>query len=175
MKTLITGFLIFAFWASLSTWIYVCKIKGMCNERESIAVITTEVSDASSADSLSITPEVKPVPPEMLLVYFEFDKSSFAIDSGLSAFSDASISYMNRHAESVLLITGHTDATGSVEYNMDLGYRRAQSIKDYFESKGIAAGKITVVSKGEYEPVENNSTDEGREKNRRASISVIIN
>ena len=175
MKILVTGFLIFACWASLATWIYVCKIKGLCNEGGSIAVSISEVGDASASDSLSITPEAKPTAPEMLLVYFEFDKSSFVIDSGLSAFSEASISYMNRHSESGLFITGHTDNKGSVNYNQALGYRRAQSIKDYFERNGIAAGKITIVSKGENEPVENNSTDKGRAKNRRASISVIIN
>ncbi|MFO7573754.1 MAG: OmpA family protein [Bacteroidales bacterium] len=182
MRILATGLLIFACWASLSTWLYVCKIRGLCNERGSITVSTSEVSNTSTSDSLaitpeakSVTPEMKPVAPEMLLVYFEFDKSSFAIDSGLSAFSDATISYMSRHSESGLVITGHTDNKGSVDYNQALGYRRAQSIKNYFESNGVAAGKITIVSKGENEPVENNSTDKGRAKNRRASISVITN
>jgi outer membrane protein OmpA-like peptidoglycan-associated protein len=173
MKTLITGFLIFACWSSLATWIYVCKIRGLCNETEYIVVNAPAVSEELSNDSLSVIPVLIPVAPEMHMVYFEFDKSSFIIDSMLTSFSDSSITYMNHSQESGLLITGHTDAVGSVDYNQALGYRRAQSIKDFFESKGIVPEKIATDSKGEQEPVENNSTDEGRAKNRR--VSVIIN
>jgi outer membrane protein OmpA-like peptidoglycan-associated protein len=175
MKTLVTGFLIFVCWASLATWIYVCKIKGLCNEKEAIAFSASLEGDTSMSDSLLITPEMEPVAPGILLVYFEFDKSTFVIDSLLSVFSDASISYTNSHTESSLIIIGHTDAIGSGDYNLDLGYRRAQSIKDYFVREGMADGKITIVSKGENEPADDNSTDEGRAKNRRASISIITN
>jgi OOP family OmpA-OmpF porin len=70
------------------------------------------------------------------------------------------------------LITGYTDDKGSDIYNQALGYRRAQSVQDYFKSKGVTAEKITLDSKGEKEPAENNSTDVGRSKNRRASISI---
>lgn len=173
MKILVTGFLIFACWASLSTWIYVCKIKGLCSNVKSVAVSTQLITEPYTTDSLATNSEVKPIAPELHLVYFEFDKSTFVIDSVLSAFSGNSISYFNLHSESSLLITGHTDDKGSFDYNQALGYRRAESIKDYFESQGIAAGKISIVSKGEYEPIETNSTDMGRAKNRRASISVI--
>lgn len=189
MKILIAGFLIFALWASLATWIYVCKIKELCGE-DSVAVSTLVTSeartsdslanapaagDAIAADSLTINREGKAGSPEMVLVYFDFDKSSFVVDSELSVFSDSSVSYMKRQTESSLFIIGHADDKGSVEYNQALGYRRAQSIKKYFESKGVPGAKITTVSKGETEPAADNSTDEGRAKNRRATISVINN
>lgn len=173
MKTLVTGLLIFACWASLSTWIYVCKIRGLCTDVKPVAESTRQITEPITTDSLSNTSEVKPVAPEMHLVYFEFDKSSFAIDSLLSTFSNSSIIYLTHYSESGLFIIGHTDDKGSFDYNQALGYRRAESIKDYFESQGISAGKITIVSKGEYEPAEDNSTVSGRAKNRRASISVI--
>lgn len=175
MKTLLTGFLIFACWASLATWIYVCNIKGFCNETEAVAVTAAVESEAYGADSMSIAIEIKPVAPEMLRIYFEFDKSSFVIDSLLSAFFDASGSYLNRQTESGLFIVGHTDSIGSIEYNLGLGYRRAQNIKEYFVREGMAGTKITTVSKGEEEPVADNGTEKGRAENRRASISIITN
>lgn len=172
MKILTIGFLVFVCWASLSTYLYVCKIKGLCNEKENVLISTVKVNGAYTADSLQNTLAAEPAMPEKLLIYFAFDKSAFVSDSDESGFYDASITYMYHNSEAGLLITGHTDSKGSDEYNQALGYRRAQSVSDYFESKGIPAGKITIDSKGEKEPAENNSTDAGRAKNRRASVTI---
>jgi len=175
MKILITGFLVFACWASFSTWIYVCKIKGMCGDSEPVVVSVLKIDDAYPPDSSSTTSAVTPVRPGMVLVYFAYDKSEIEGSARLPGYSDSSIMYMNYNSEAGLFITGHTDSKGTDDYNMALGYRRAQSIRDYFVDGGIPAEKITISSKGEEEPVESNSTDEGRAKNRRASVSVIIN
>jgi len=172
MKILTIGFLVFVSWASLSTYLYVCKIKGLCNEREAILISTVKVKDEYTADSLPNTLAAKPVMPENLLIYFAFDKSAFQSDSEISRFHDALLTYMYHNSKAGLLITGHTDAKGSDEYNLALGYRRAESIKDYFKGKGIPDEKITIDSKGEKEPVENNSSDEGRAKNRRATVTI---
>jgi outer membrane protein OmpA-like peptidoglycan-associated protein len=175
MKILITGFLVFACWASFSTWIYVCKIKAMCGDSEPVVVSVLMVNDPYRPDSLLTTSSATPVRPGMVLVYFAYDKSEIPGNSRLPGYSDSSIMYMNYNTEAGLFITGHTDSKGTDDYNMALGYRRAQSIRDYFVNGGIAAEKITIVSKGEEEPIESNSTDEGRAINRRASVSVIIN
>ncbi len=172
MKILTIGFLVFVCWASLSTYLYVCKIKGLCNERETALISTVKVNDAYIADSLPDTLAAEPAMPDKLLIYFEFDKSEFVSGSDVSGFYDVSITYMNHNSEAGLLITGHTDSKGSDKYNQALGYRRAQSVMDYFEDEGIPARKITIDSKGEKEPAENNSTDEGRAKNRRASVTI---
>jgi outer membrane protein OmpA-like peptidoglycan-associated protein len=172
MKILTTGFLVFLCWASLSTWLYVCKIKGLCSEHETIMISTIKVNDAFTADSLPNTLAGKPAVPDKLLVYFAFDKSAFITDSDVAKFYDASITYMFHNSEAGFRITGHTDSKGSEAYNKALGYRRAISVRDYFESKGIPAGKMSIESKGETEPTENNNTDEGRAANRRASVII---
>ncbi|MCA1757670.1 MAG: OmpA family protein [Bacteroidales bacterium] len=79
---------------------------------------------------------------------------------------------MLSNPEAEIHITGHTDAIGSDEYNMALGYRRAHSAKVFFESKGFPSDKITIDSRGEKEPAEDNTTHEGRAKNRRASVTI---
>ncbi|MCF8226952.1 MAG: OmpA family protein [Bacteroidales bacterium] len=173
MKILTTGFLVFVCWASFSTFLYVCKIKGFCNEKETTLVSNLTVSDSMAADSLPDTLALQPdLITENLLIYFAFDKSSFAPDSSISGYYDKSMAFMQRYSGARLHITGHTDAIGSDGYNKALGYRRAQSVQDYFESKGFPPDKITIESKGEKEPVENNITDEGRAKNRRAYVTI---
>ena len=105
-------------------------------------------------------------------VYFEFDKSEFYADEMTDRYIDNTNSYMAQNQNAVLLIVGHTDAIGTDDYNMELGGRRAQAIKKYFEAKGISAGKSITESRGEKEPVDDNKTAEGRAKNRRTEITI---
>lgn len=173
MKILISGLLVFACWATFSTFLYVCKIKDLCREKETTLVSSLSVNDSLAAGTLPDTlAQQADLMPENLLIYFEFDKSSFAADSTISAYYDKSMEYMLRNSAAGLLITGHTDSKGSDEYNKALGYRRAQSVQLYFESKGFPPGKITIDSKGEKVPAEDNITDEGRAKNRRTTVKI---
>ena len=71
-------------------------------------------------------------------------------------------------------IEGHCDSIGTVEYNLALGERRSNSVRDYLVSRGIAAGRLRTVSYGEERPVGDNSTAAGRAMNRRAHLAVII-
>lgn len=72
-----------------------------------------------------------------------------------------------------LLITGHTDYTGSETYNEQLGLQRADAIKEYMQLKGIDPEKIQVESKGETEPIASNQTKKGRALNRRVELTII--
>lgn len=67
-------------------------------------------------------------------------------------------------------ITGHTDDSGTVEYNQKLGMARAKHIQEILVSKGIDASRLTIDSKGELEPVADNNTEEGSRLNRRAVL-----
>lgn len=67
-------------------------------------------------------------------------------------------------------VEGHTDSVGADEYNQALSERRAQSAATYLEGKGIAAGRLKVVGRGESSPVADNSTAEGRAENRRVVL-----
>ncbi len=71
-----------------------------------------------------------------------------------------------------LVIEGHTDATGSDSYNMELSQRRAGAVKAYLVEHGIDASLIEAVGKGESEPIADNATDDGRQANRRVRIVV---
>jgi len=73
----------------------------------------------------------------------------------------------------VVIAIGHTDSIGSDAYNQKLSVRRAESVKAYMVSKGIAANRIYTEGKGEKQPVASNKTKDGRAKNRRVEIEVI--
>ncbi len=69
-------------------------------------------------------------------------------------------------------VEGHTDSTGSDEYNQALSERRAQAVKAQFAANGMNAAEVVAVGKGEADPIADNATDEGRAENRRVVIVV---
>ena len=173
MKILLIGFFVFSGWSALSTYIYVCKIKGLCNDPTTVQIGTIKHADVIAGDTLdkSLVQEQAMI-PENLIVYFAFDKSEFKSDAGTDKYVDESTVYLDQNLQARLSITGHADAIGSDEYNQALGYRRAQRLQHYFERKGMPANKITIESKGEKEPADDNNTDAGRANNRRTVITI---
>jgi outer membrane protein OmpA-like peptidoglycan-associated protein len=74
--------------------------------------------------------------------------------------------------ESKMVVNGYTDSQGSAAYNQDLSVRRAQAVRDYLVTRGIAADRITAVGLGASNPVADNATANGRADNRRVEIVV---
>src|SRR5690606_25205852 len=68
---------------------------------------------------------------------------------------------------------GHTDATGTEDYNEWLSERRAVSVNNYLVSKGFRKSGITTEDNAQSKPVSSNNTPEGRQKNRRVGIVVV--
>jgi OmpA-OmpF porin, OOP family len=87
--------------------------------------------------------------------------------------------YLNDVAERVkasgetISLVGHTDNVGDDGSNMALGQRRADIVKSYLVSKGVAADKINATSQGEAQPIADNGTDAGRQENRRTELQII--
>lgn len=67
-------------------------------------------------------------------------------------------------------VTGHTDASGSDAYNQRLSERRAQTVADYLQAKGIASGRLDISGAGESQPIADNATADGRAQNRRVVL-----
>ena len=173
MRILIIGFLVFCGWAALSTYLYVCKIKGLCGESKTIQTEVVKPEDVITGDTLTKPVEQSPlVMPENLIIYFAYNKSEFNPDAATDKFFNESKAYLDQNLQARLNITGHTDARGTDQYNQDLGYRRAQSLQRYFESKGMPADKIIIESRGEKEPADDNNTDSGRKNNRRTVLTI---
>jgi outer membrane protein OmpA-like peptidoglycan-associated protein len=71
-----------------------------------------------------------------------------------------------------MVVEGHTDSQGSVDFNQNLSLQRAQSVRDYLVSRGIAADRISANGLGSTRPIAPNNNPEGRANNRRVEIIV---
>lgn len=81
----------------------------------------------------------------------------------------------NKYPETIILVEGHTDNTGTDEYNMDLSKKRAYTVTDYLISKGVAKDRFEVKWYGENQPKYPNDSEANRKLNRRVEIAVIAN
>ena len=173
MRILIIGIISFFIWSLFSTYIYVCKVKGICDKPVAIQVDEVKNYDTPITDTIQKSQEVEEVlVPKDIVIYFAFDKSDFKADAQTDNYILEAKAYLDRNSEAKLSITGHTDAIGTNEYNQALGVRRAQSVQHYCESMGIQAKNSIIESKGESEPADDNNTKAGRAKNRRTVITL---
>jgi OOP family OmpA-OmpF porin len=72
-------------------------------------------------------------------------------------------------------LQGHTDSSGSDEYNLKLSERRAQAVRDYLIAQGVSSEQVEARGYGETQPIASNSTAEGRARNRRVVMKVLAN
>jgi len=114
----------------------------------------------------------------------QFDNTTYELrnvlfDVGKASLQSSSYAELNRlvkglkqYPEKVIEIAGHTDSDGDDDYNMKLSQDRANTVRDYLISKGIAADRVTAVGYGESQPVADNSTAAGKAQNRRTEVRM---
>jgi len=105
-------------------------------------------------------------------VHFDFDRFNLRPEA-LTILDDA-IAKLQSNPDLQVTIEGHCDSIGTIEYNLALGERRANAVRDYLVTRGIAAMRLRTVSYGEERPIADNGTAAGRAMNRRAHVAVII-
>lgn len=103
-------------------------------------------------------------------VYFEFDRATLAQSERNKAMAAAD--YLHDNPRDRLLIEGHCDWRGTTEYNLGLGDRRANSVKDYLTSLGIDNSRLETLSKGDLEASQGGSEQE-MSRDRRAELVVL--
>ncbi len=104
-------------------------------------------------------------------IYFDYDLAE--IKPEYHDFLVRLIRVVNGHSDLRIQVTGHTDADGSDQYNLDLSKRRAEAIIAFFNTHGLSKDRLEIDFKGESVPVDNNSTPEGKQRNRRVDFSFI--
>ena len=102
-------------------------------------------------------------------VYFEFDK--FNLNSKSLQTLKSTVSAMRNNESIRITIAGHADERGTREYNLALGQRRADAVKDYLVLSGIEKNRISTKSFGEERPMSFGSDEDSYSKNRRAEIN----
>jgi outer membrane protein OmpA-like peptidoglycan-associated protein len=81
----------------------------------------------------------------------------------------------NKYPETNIVIEGHTDDTGTDEYNMTLSEKRAKSVEAFLVSKGVADNRLTTKWYGETQPKYPNDSEANRHKNRRVELAIFAN
>jgi len=104
-------------------------------------------------------------------IHFDFDK--YDIRSGDSAILKDNAVLLKKYPNVKIQIEGHCDERGTVEYNLALGERRANSTKNYLVSLGISPNRISTISYGEEKPLDLGHNEEAWAKNRRAHTIIL--
>jgi outer membrane protein OmpA-like peptidoglycan-associated protein len=102
-----------------------------------------------------------------------FATDSSTVNSNFAPVLDKIAGTLTEYNQTIVEVAGHTDSTGSNEYNQSLSERRAQAVVSYLTGKGVPAKRMITVGGGEEHPVASNDTPEGREQNRRVEITIV--
>ena len=102
-----------------------------------------------------------------------FATNSYAVREDFRPVLDSVAEVLKEYKSTMIQIGGHTDSTGSHEYNMLLSKQRAQSVADVLGSFGVQTVRMDIVGFGETQPVASNSSESGRATNRRVELILI--
>lgn len=102
-----------------------------------------------------------------------FDVNSYALKTSARENLNSLADVLKKYPDTKILVEGHTDSTGSDEYNQKLSEQRAGSVAAYLKTLGVASDRITQAGHGESIPVADNGTEAGRQKNRRVEIAIF--
>ncbi len=103
-------------------------------------------------------------------VYFDYDK--YAVRSDAEPILSAQATWLSRYPSVNVRIEGNADERGTREYNLALGARRANSIKDFLIAHGVSASRIETVSFGKEKPIDPGTTEEAYAKNRNGHTAI---
>ena len=103
-------------------------------------------------------------------IHFDFDK--YEIREDMKSILSANTDWLLKHKSIEVLIEGHCDERGTIEYNIALGEKRAESAQNYVASLGVPTGRIKIVSYGKNKPLTTGNDEESFAQNRRAEFVI---
>jgi outer membrane protein OmpA-like peptidoglycan-associated protein len=139
--------------------IYINTIKASLGTIAGYASLTV----ASTAASIATMQE---------LVHFAYDKSDLS-DSARAAL-DSKVKVFQSNPAMRILIVGHTDDRGTGSYNLELGTRRAEAVRDYLVAQGVATSRIDLETRGETQPMASGSSAGAMAQNRRDAFTILL-
>lgn len=106
-------------------------------------------------------------------VYFATEK--YNVNAASQASLNKLVNIFKEYPDTNILVVGHTDSAGADAYNMTLSKNRAYAVTNYLSGQGLNSGRFTTKWFGEEQPTNDNSTAEGRAKNRRVNVAILPN
>ncbi|MFZ1798957.1 MAG: OmpA family protein [Chitinophagaceae bacterium] len=104
-----------------------------------------------------------------------FQINSSDLSDSAKASLDKLAGIFTKYPETNILVEGHTDDTGTDEFNMQLSEKRAYAVSNYLEAEGVPQDRFTIKWYGENQPKYPNDSDENRIKNRRVELAIVAN
>lgn len=104
-----------------------------------------------------------------------FRTDSADINSSFYPVLNSVAKVLNKYSNSTVMVSGHTDSTGSADYNLALSKSRAQSVAAYLQGQRVKSSRFEVLGMGSSNPIASNADAAGRAQNRRVEIKIIPN
>ncbi|MEX1220534.1 MAG: OmpA family protein [Idiomarina sp.] len=104
-----------------------------------------------------------------------FQSGSASISSSFGPILTDVAKVLNKYEKTTMVVEGHTDSSGTAEYNQQLSVNRASSVQRELNNNGIDSRRLTVIGYGESMPIASNSSDSGRQENRRVELRIVPN
>jgi outer membrane protein OmpA-like peptidoglycan-associated protein len=169
-NAIILLFILLLLWIAGSSHIYVCKIRKDCHTEEAVVpsgeVLVTETDTLQAA----AVPEIQ-VPP-LHILYFDFNLGECAITTENTSHFELIKQYLSVNPGKKVRVTGHSDAIGPEWAKEKVSAMRADFVKQQIMAAGVTSDAIETIAESDRKPVSDNSTREGRAKNRRAEILI---
>lgn len=102
-----------------------------------------------------------------------FNTNEYEIRSQFHSVLDSVAQVLYKYADTRLVVSGHTDSTGSAAYNYGLSERRARSVANYLAARGVDQSRLIVQGKGPDQPIASNASESGRAQNRRVELQIV--
>lgn len=128
------------------------------------------VAEPAPAPAPALAPAAAPAPKKLVLEGVNFDHDKATLREDAHPILDQAAEGLKEWGDVKVEVAGYTDSKGKDKYNLKLSQRRAEAVRAYLISKGIAADRLTAKGFGETKPVADNKTAEGRFKNRRVEL-----
>ena len=135
-----------------------------------------EVTEGFQQERPTVEEEIEPTVAQwnemgaLKTIYFAFDKSDLSDEARRTLRANAD--WMKAHDSYVVAVQGHCDERGTIEYNLALGQRRAQAVKDYLGSLAVSGSQLRTVTYGEERPLASGHDESSWAQNRRAEFVI---
>lgn len=149
--------------------------KALEEEKKARALAEARVKDAMDKLALAASLQVKEEPRGTVITLpsnVMFATGKWQLLPGAKSKLDAVAMALKEQPDVTITVEGHTDSQGTSESNLELGKKRAESVRAYLESKGVPKEQLSAVGIGEERPIGDNGTATGRAQNRRVEIIV---
>lgn len=143
-------------------------------DRDGVPDVIDKCSDTLSAATVDPRGCV-PVQAVIQLAGVHFEYNSARITENSKSILSMAAASLRGQSGMRVEVAGHTDNRGGDSYNLELSRRRAQSVSEYLSALDIESSRMEARGYGELQPMDSNSTDTGRERNRRVEVRVLSN